>query len=166
MQALSLSDKPLHLAGTRLLLPLVSLGSVPQLAVDLLVASLQLERVAYLSSHHHVPILGALDTNRPSLTGVSTPIEIFQDPARSLTLILQRSPPLKVRSLVFILNCFILDVCAQSHKDDFIHDLVDFVRQSQFSAVLLLGSMDAATRRDADLQSCVRSNYLATGAAN
>jgi predicted ATP-grasp superfamily ATP-dependent carboligase len=43
----------------------------------------------------------------------------------------------------------------QSHKDAFVDDLTAWIQQSQCSSVLLLGSMDAATRRDADLRECV-----------
>jgi proteasome assembly chaperone 2 len=91
------ADEPVQLAGTRLLIPLVSLASLPQLAADLLIASLGLRRVGALSSTHHVPVLGARDSVTPSFVGVVSPIELFQGAAATLTLILQRSPPLKVR---------------------------------------------------------------------
>jgi proteasome assembly chaperone (PAC2) family protein len=45
----------------KLLKPIPSLGSVPQLTADLLIHSLDLRRVGRLSSRDHIPIVGGLD---------------------------------------------------------------------------------------------------------
>lgn len=52
--------------------PIVSVGNVAQLAADLLIASLKLDRVGVFDPKHLVPVVGAREDGSPGLT---TPIE-------------------------------------------------------------------------------------------
>ena len=51
---------------------MVSTANVAQLAVDLMIATLSLVRVAVLDSRYCVPVVGARED---SLNGITTPIE-------------------------------------------------------------------------------------------
>jgi hypothetical protein len=88
MQHFAPLDKP-TLAGSTLLLPLVSLGNVPQLTADLILASLEMRCIGVFAAHCHVPIVAARDDDAalPFLTPVEGPA-----PSRALcTLTLEDS---------------------------------------------------------------------------
>ncbi|WFD29242.1 hypothetical protein MSPP1_000249 [Malassezia sp. CBS 17886] len=126
--------------GNTLLLPTTSVASVPQLALDLLIhaPSLQFRRVAYLDSSEHVPFVSpgeggdsvytALDgTKRPPPTSHV----VYQSP-RGLTVVQQRSPAFK--------RC----------KTHVAERLMQWIQDAQFADVVILSSMDAAYRTDAE----------------
>ncbi|KDN45103.1 hypothetical protein K437DRAFT_224452 [Tilletiaria anomala UBC 951] len=134
-----------------LLIPAVSIGSVPQLAFDLLVhaPALGLERVASVDVQDYcVPFAAPLDSlapsgkshdnrnghggDRPAL-GVCTALEVYRNPSRRLTLLHQRSPVLK------------------SRKDEFVQSLLSWIVQEGFSETLIVGSMDAGMRIDSEM---------------
>ncbi|KAG8781359.1 hypothetical protein FRC16_002882 [Serendipita sp. 398] len=91
LQSLS---SPVDFSTQILILPSISKGNVPQLACDLLIASLNLHHVGYLDSKHLVPVVGGRERGE---RGVSTPIEVFSSRELPITVVLQRSPVLKVR---------------------------------------------------------------------
>ncbi|KAJ2807265.1 hypothetical protein H4R20_001353 [Coemansia guatemalensis] len=116
--------------GSTLVLPSVSIGNVPQLAVDLLINTLQASRVGILDSSSVMPISGPsgfdhLPTQR------SVPVEVYQSGDAQWTIIQQRSPPLP------------------KHHRIFAQEVMDFIGQGEFSKVVLLTSSDAALRADA-----------------
>ncbi|KAH0827853.1 hypothetical protein J3R83DRAFT_3479 [Lanmaoa asiatica] len=91
--------------------PVVSVGNVAQLAADLLIASLKLDRVGVFDPKYLVPVVGAREDGTPGLT---TPIErespsmqpletsgqcirtVFGEANSKIAVIQQRSPVLKV----------------------------------------------------------------------
>lgn len=95
------------LRGTTLLVPCVSIGSVPQLAVDALLASpgtavttQEPIHVCDLDHRFCMPFAGAGAAASPSsaVAALRTPLQVFAFPSARLTVIQQRSPILKVRS--------------------------------------------------------------------
>lgn len=126
---------PGALKGDTLLLPTVSVGSVPQLAFDLLVHApeLGLLRTARVSaSKWCVPFSGPLDSlgTVPSPTDITSALELHRSPTQKVTLLHQRSPVLK------------------SQKDAFITALLDWVEKQEFSQILVVTSLDAGLRVD------------------
>lgn len=57
-----------------LLLPLVSLGNVPQLAADLIIASLEMRCIGVFDARDHVPMIGSRDDDCKDLP-FFTPVE-------------------------------------------------------------------------------------------
>lgn len=80
--------KEIDLNGT-LIIPTISIGNLPQLTIDLLISSLNLEKIGYLDHTYLHPFISPLDS---SLPGISLPLEVFHSIKHNLTLIQQRSP--------------------------------------------------------------------------
>ncbi|KAJ2713179.1 hypothetical protein H4R19_002381 [Coemansia spiralis] len=116
--------------GSTLVLPSVSVGNVPQLAVDLLVNTLQAARIGILDSAQAIPVSGPSGFDHlPEQRLV--PVEVYQSADGKWTIVQQRSPPLPGRHRAFA------------------QELVEFIRQGEYARVLLLTSSDAALRPDA-----------------
>ncbi|CBQ69942.1 conserved hypothetical protein [Sporisorium reilianum SRZ2] len=120
------------LEGTTLVIPAVSIGSVPQLAVDLLLhhRALQLVKVGRLDPAFCFPFVGPSDSVDGDDADVTTALEVFTN--GSLTLIQQRSPVHKALSQPYITA------------------LTQWIHHTRFSQVLWLSSIDAAARTDAE----------------
>ncbi|KAF9904822.1 Proteasome assembly chaperone 2 [Lobosporangium transversale] len=146
-----------RLKGTTLILPSVSIGNVPQLTIDLLLATLKLDRVGCIEDENVVPVLGPADSvldpmtpstirknnnvaapaaTRAEATGpaLALAVEVFQSKDGKWTLIQQRSPTVHHRS---------------HHYTD---NLIQFIKESGFGQVVLLTSADGARRIDIQLQ--------------
>jgi len=147
--------------GTTLILPSVSIGNVPQLTTDLLLAALKLDRVGCIEDENVVPVLGPadrpLETSATSTSSSSTPlqpsglslaVEVFQSKDGKWTLIQQRSPTVAHRS---------------SH---YVENLVQFIKDSQFDQVVLLASADGARRTDNQLRSGHPVRFIGSPALN
>ncbi|KNZ57319.1 hypothetical protein VP01_218g17 [Puccinia sorghi] len=134
--------------GSILLLPMVSLGNVPQLAVDLLIHGTHLgpfELVGILDPADHIPVVGALDRPAllpapppPSKHRITTPIEVYQTRDRRYTLVQQRSPVIKAR------------------KARHISRMRRWISGAKFESVLVVVSVDAAVRGDEHLREGTR----------
>jgi len=111
-------------------IPVVSSANVGQLAVDILIASLRLERIGVFDSQYFIPVVGAREDGQP---GITTPYELYGHPDLALVVIQQRSPVLK------------------SRKDEFIATLLDFIKSSNFRAVLFLSGVDPLHRSDSQM---------------
>jgi len=124
------SNSGLHLEGKTLIVPVVSTANVAQLAVDLLIATLSLVRVAVLDSRYCVPVVGAREDD---LNGITTPIELYGRSDLDFLVIQQRSPILK------------------SRKQEFIDIFLGFIKTSKIGAVLLISGVDPLNRTDAQM---------------
>ncbi|TRM69476.1 PAC2 family-domain-containing protein [Schizophyllum amplum] len=113
--------------GKILILPVVSTANVSQLAVDLLIASYGLKRLATLDPSYLVPVIGASEYDPSDL---ASPIEVYGTENASFAVIQQRSPVLK------------------THKQDFIDAILSFVNQSGVSALVTLSGVDMSNRMD------------------
>jgi len=120
----------LNLDGKAIIIPVVSTANVAQLAVDLIIASFFLQRVAILDSSFCVPVVGAREDGHK---GITTPLELYGHPNIEFVVVQQRSPVLK------------------SRKQEFIGTLLDFIKVSKFSAALFLSGVDLSNRTDAQM---------------
>ncbi|KAI3628078.1 hypothetical protein CBS14141_002079 [Malassezia furfur] len=120
--------------GRTLVLPVISVGSVPQLAVDLLIHApeLQCARVATLDGAECVPFV-APSEDGSATAAVYTALDVYQAPGSGLVIVQQRSPVLK------------------SHKTHFAQRLKAWIEEAGFAEVLIIASMDAAFRTDAEM---------------
>ncbi|KAG0152156.1 hypothetical protein CROQUDRAFT_103145 [Cronartium quercuum f. sp. fusiforme G11] len=122
--------------GSTLILPIVSLGNVPQLAVDLLIENGECSRIGWIDPTDHIPVVGADD---------ACPVEVYQTTNRSVTILQQRSPVLK------------------SRKEIHVSRLSQWISEAGFNSILVLVSIDAATRTDAHLGHHSPFFHLITG---
>ncbi|KAF9933254.1 Proteasome assembly chaperone 2 [Linnemannia zychae] len=139
--------------GTTLILPSVSIGNVPQLTTDLLLSTLQLDRVGCIEDENVVPVLGPADrphnstsTTNNSASGLSMAVEVFQSKDGKWTIIQQRSPT----------------VAHRSHQ--YADNLTQFIVESEFDQVVLLASADGARRIDIQLRSGNPVRYISSPA--
>ncbi|CAG8537049.1 3617_t:CDS:2 [Cetraspora pellucida] len=119
-----------NLTGSTLILPAISIGNVPQLTVDLLITTLNLQRIGFLEDENVIPVIGF---NEHLTRGITVAIEVYQSDNNKWTVIQQRAPVIKKRWHIFAEN------------------ILAFIKQSQFSKVVLLSSADATRRTDIQL---------------
>jgi len=124
------TEHSVQLAGKTLIVPVVSTANVSQLAADLLIASLSLERIGIGSSRSLVPVVGSLEDG----VGVSTPLEFYGKTGVDVVVMQQRSPTLK------------------SQKHEFIQSLLEFINTSGVVSALFLSGVDLSNRTDSQMQ--------------
>jgi len=108
-------------------LPCMSVGNVGQLAIDLIVNTLELPRVGFLDSAYVLPVIGndAFSNHSGKLT---LNLEVFQDTRKGITLLQQRAPAIRGRHNAFATT------------------LVTWILKSGFSSVIMLHSIEAGMR--------------------
>ncbi|KAI8325978.1 hypothetical protein GQ54DRAFT_161397 [Martensiomyces pterosporus] len=116
--------------GSTLILPAVSIGNVPQLAVDLLINTLSLPRIGIIDTGSLIPMSGPAGFDHLS-EEKAVPLEVYQTEDKKWTIVQQRSPPLA------------------KHHRVFAQEIVEFIKSGGFDRVILLASSDAALRADA-----------------
>ncbi|KAK3820186.1 MAG: PAC2 family-domain-containing protein [Benniella sp.] len=151
-----------RLKGTTLIVPSVSIGNVPQLTTDLLLATLALDRVGCIEDENVIPVVGPADRPHESslsssslsaassgagaTSGLSLAVEVFQTKDGQWTVIQQRSPTARHRSHYYVDN------------------LVQFIKDAGFGQVVLLASADGARRIDIQLRSSSPVRYISSQA--
>ncbi len=110
--------------GSTLVVPAVSMGNIPQLAVDLLVHTLDFVKVATLDDLYLHPFLSPLDERPPR--GMLSALEVYYSAAHNLAVVQQRSPVARGCT-----HRFVAEVVAP------------FVRDARAAKVVLLDSADA-----------------------
>ncbi|TPX68904.1 hypothetical protein SpCBS45565_g02813 [Spizellomyces sp. 'palustris'] len=128
------------LAGTTLLMPGPNgLGNIGQLALDLLISSLDLIRVGFISSTLVLPVCGNEDYgNETAPNTLHTSFEVYQSrPSNttSITLIQIRSPVIPKKGVLF--------------SKSFAH----WAQQMAFESVVLVTAADAGRRVDGQIRS-------------
>ncbi|PVF98952.1 hypothetical protein CPB86DRAFT_757524 [Serendipita vermifera] len=113
-----------------LILPSISKGNVPQLACDLLIASLGLKQTGFLDAKYLVPVVGGREGGEK---GISTPLEVFSSDTSGVVVVQQRSPVLKV------------------FKEEFVQALLKWIQDSNFKTVVMLAGVDTTNRSDAQM---------------
>eukprot|EP00959_Pyramimonas_sp_CCMP1952_P461773 9482162-Pyramimonas_sp.AAC.1 len=90
----SASEPQLQLAGCTLVVPAVSTANVGQLAVDLLISTLELPRVGYLEHDAVLPCVGndPYVASSSSCGNVATCMELYADASKALVVMQQRAP--------------------------------------------------------------------------
>ncbi|KAK0568799.1 hypothetical protein OC861_001576 [Tilletia horrida] len=128
--------------GHTLIVPAISIGSVPQLAVDLLIhhQALGLRYVGtfdstafclpYACPPDSIPDSARQGTDESPL-GLS--LQLYSNSATQLTVLQQRSPTLK------------------SAKNEFVAALTQWAKSAKIAQILILGTLDAALRVDAEM---------------
>jgi len=119
----------IQLTGKTLIVPVVSTANVSQLAADLLIATLGLDRIGTFDSAFLVPVVGS----REDGLGVSTPLELYGKDGLDLVVVQQRSPTLK------------------SQKHEFIRALLEFIQTSGVVSALFLSGVDLSNRTDSQM---------------
>ncbi|KAF5352005.1 hypothetical protein D9756_007527 [Leucocoprinus leucothites] len=122
--------KDFEYAGKTLIVPIVSTANVSQLAADLIIATLTLERVGVVDPSYFVPVVGGREDSEP---GITTALELYGKPEFGVMTLQQRSPVLK------------------SRKEDFVAALLEFIKTSKFASVLFLAGVDVLNRTDAQM---------------
>ncbi|XP_061521545.1 proteasome assembly chaperone 2 [Phycodurus eques] len=119
-----------------LVMPVVAVGNVGQLAVDLLISTLNLPRVGYLHTDCLIPMAG----NNPYATGkedageLHTAAEVYAAPELKIAVLQIRAPVVKTKSRRFR------------------RLLLSWIKASGFSRTLVLSSCHAYQRDDQQLQ--------------
>eukprot|EP01116_Phalansterium_solitarium_P004953 TRINITY_DN1619_c0_g1_i3.p1 TRINITY_DN1619_c0_g1~~TRINITY_DN1619_c0_g1_i3.p1 ORF type:complete len:173 (-),score=5.72 TRINITY_DN1619_c0_g1_i3:367-885(-) len=129
------------LAGTTVILPVVTIGNVGQLAIDLVMHSCGFKKLGALESDAVVPVVGrdAFSTSSPDFT---TSLEVFFLASASLTVVQQRSPVVKGQTAQFV------------------QEMWAWIEEMGFKQVIVLGSLDASRRLDFHLAGCVSRAFV------
>ncbi|GBG78106.1 hypothetical protein CBR_g26043 [Chara braunii] len=86
---------PPCLKGTTLILPVVSVGNVGQLAIDLLIATADVRRVGYLDEPNVLPCVGNDAFGEVPEGNLTLGLEVYQDVKSEFTVVQQRGPTVK-----------------------------------------------------------------------
>ncbi|KAF8650409.1 hypothetical protein AX16_005216 [Volvariella volvacea WC 439] len=121
------TNQQVQLSSRILIIPVVSTANVSQLAADLLIASLSLQRLGVFEPDYFIPVVAGREDNAP---GITTPLELHGSPSSDFLVLQQRSPVLKAR------------------KQQFVDALINFISNYAFSAVLILSGLEATDRSD------------------
>lgn len=127
----SLNDVASLLSNTILVVPSVSVANVPQLAIDLLICSLDMKLVGRLSEDYVYPFAGPRDlpsgTPVTEMQGITTALEVYTSPTHGMSVIQMRSPTLPGCRNKFVYNV-----------------LLPFIKQFQFPETVIAGSSNSA----------------------
>ncbi|WCJ33826.1 Proteasome assembly chaperone 2 [Euphorbia peplus] len=137
-------DKHVHEDCSTLILPALSIGNVGQLGVDLLVSSTKAERIGYLDDPYVLPSVGN-DAYGPLPSGdLVLPLEAYDSPANSLSLVQQRSPVVKGMMVEFAKN------------------LANFAVATGKKHVIVLSALDFGRLQRIDTSSGMQTYYLSS----
>ncbi|KAI9000000.1 PAC2 family-domain-containing protein [Gaertneriomyces semiglobifer] len=139
-----------QLEGATLVLPSPNgLGNVGQLAVDLLISSLGLERIGFLSSSLILPVVGNDSYVSQGAPELHTNFEVYQSPSGadlSFTVIQLRTPVIPV--LLFLQNSL-----SQKRGVQFAQKLFEWIGRSKVKEVIVVTAADAGRREDRQIMS-------------
>lgn len=114
------------LKHSTLIIPSVWIGNVPQLAIDLLIHTHNLEKVDSLDDLYLYPFASPVDYVTEPKKGISHAAEVFHNKDLNLTLIQQRSPILPYNTKLYVTNI-----------------IIPFITSHEFDRILILDSLDA-----------------------
>ncbi|KAG9440814.1 hypothetical protein H6P81_020979 [Aristolochia fimbriata] len=127
-----------------LLLPALSIGNVGQLAIDLLIASLKADKIGYLDDPSVLPCVGN-DAYGPVPQGnLALPVEAYDSPSYSSTLVQQRSPIIKGMTLEFAKN------------------VANFAVEARKKHVIVLSSLDSGKKHKIEFSNYMQIYYLSS----
>lgn len=120
-----------------LIIPSVSIGNVPQLAVDLLIFTFDFRLVRDLDDSSLCPFLGPADhvKDQPGTDSLTTPAQLYR--LGDDYLVQLRSPPLS------------------GHKREFVQSLINQIPEASSQQVIVLGSANAGVRESVNSNSSV-----------
>lgn len=118
-----------------LILPaLNNIANIGQLTIDLLITSLNVNRVGYFDSPYLLPIIGS-DPYGNNNNFLATNIEIYQNEDKSISIIQIRSPVISKKG------------------NEMVKDLFEWIKSISFKCVLLLSGADASRGNDKLIES-------------
>ncbi|KAM0754198.1 hypothetical protein T439DRAFT_173500 [Meredithblackwellia eburnea MCA 4105] len=126
-------NKDWNFSNSTLILPQPSLASLPQLATDLIVHNLGFTSIGYLGLPDYIPAVSGVDSlegDPQQSPGLSFPNEVYQNSDKTVTIALPRSPVIQARKRHHAIS------------------IQKFVESSGFKDVLLVTTVDAASRGD------------------
>ncbi|XP_048778809.2 proteasome assembly chaperone 2-like [Ostrea edulis] len=131
--------------GYTLIVPAVSVGNVGQLAADLLISTMWLERCGFIYHDSILPLVGNDPFAHPEadVCKVVTSCEVYHSKLHQMVVIQQRAPFVKGR------------------MPSFRHWLTSWIKENKFEKVVILSSMHAHERLDVQLQGS-QFRYVAT----
>lgn len=128
--------KTTDIEGSTLIIPSISIGNVPQLAIDLLIHTYNFVKIGNLDSIYLYPFSSPIDTAPdPEIVertkGVSGALEVYYNDKLKVSIIQQRSPILPSFTSTYINEV-----------------IIPFLAGGKFSEVLILDSSDAGLLED------------------
>lgn len=121
-----------NIKESTLVIPSISIGNVPQLAVDLLIHTFKLQKIGTLEDKYLFPFASPIDTtDAVTQKGVSCGLEVFYDATKHITIIQQRSPIISGFTKAFV--------------DE---SILPFISEYKFAKILVLDSADAGQQED------------------
>ncbi|XP_074208440.1 proteasome assembly chaperone 2 isoform X1 [Camelus bactrianus] len=141
-------DSAPDLAGCTLLMPAVSVGNVGQLAIDLIISTLNMCKIGYFYTDCLVPMVGnnPYATAEENSTELSTNAEVYALPSRKLVALQLRSIFIKI----FFLCC---RWYTKYKSKPFCEKLLSWVKSSGCAKVVVLSSSHSYHRNDLQLRS-------------
>lgn len=141
MDILWLEDAPKNFEGYSLVLPSVSLANVGQLAVDVLISTLQAQQVAIVHHPALIPVAGS-GAYQSTDTGLTTSADLHVCHQHKLLLLQLRAPHARGRrrELVNSLCQWLADLLTRSSSSE-----------SSSPSVIVLASCQAANRTDTQM---------------
>ncbi|KAH3678469.1 hypothetical protein WICMUC_001486 [Wickerhamomyces mucosus] len=122
------------LKGSRLVLPTISIGNVPQLSTDLLVYNFNLIPIGRLNSQFLYPFASpqdyVIDNVNSTTNNTTTALDLYFNESLNLTIIQQRSPILP------------------GYHQNFINYIVQLINNIGFESLLILDSNESALQTD------------------
>ncbi|XP_007517240.1 proteasome assembly chaperone 2 [Erinaceus europaeus] len=133
------------LSGYTLLMPAVSVGNVGQLAIDLIISTLNMSKIGYFYTDCLVPVVGnnPYATAEENSTELSINTEVYSLPSKKLVALQLRSIFIKYKS------------------KSFCEKLLSWVKSSNCAKVIVLSSSHSYHRNDLQLRS-TPFRYLVT----
>ncbi|KAB1258427.1 Proteasome assembly chaperone 2 [Camelus dromedarius] len=140
-------DSAPDLAGCTLLMPAVSVGNVGQLAIDLIISTLNMCKIGYFYTDCLVPMVGnnPYATAEENSTELSTNAEVYALPSRKLVALQLRSIFIKI----FFLCC---RWYTKYKSKPFCEKLLSWVKSSGCAKVVVLSSSHSYHRNDLQLR--------------
>ncbi|XP_019957570.1 proteasome assembly chaperone 2 [Paralichthys olivaceus] len=132
----SSDDSPPSLTDFTLVMPAVAVGNVAQLAVDLMVSTLNMKRVGYIHTDCLIPMAGnnPYSTCREDAEELHTPAEVYTAPELKLAVLQIRAPIIQTKSKKFR------------------QQIVSWIKTSGFSRTVILSSSHAYQRDDQQMK--------------
>lgn len=128
--------KPRSFKDHILIVPVVSVGNVPQLSADLLISTLCMHRCGFIQHSSILPLVGGDPFAHPDATSckIVTCCEVFESVEHQVLIIQQRAPFVKGRRCLFR------------------KWLVEWIKEQKFKRVVIATSSSAQERLDAQLE--------------
>uniref|UniRef100_H2Y8M4 Proteasome assembly chaperone 2 n=1 Tax=Ciona savignyi TaxID=51511 RepID=H2Y8M4_CIOSA len=127
-----LNSKP-NFESSVLILPAISVGNVGQLACDLIISTLQLQKIGYFCPECFLPLVGSNPFSTANDQKLSLTSEVFHSAEHNITVLQFRSPLVKGK------------------RKEFCEKLTTWAKVEKFSQLIILSSCHAFERKDNEI---------------